>query len=665
MSFRFFINVDQCLNMNNFDFFFYRERSDHKLYMISDAYLGEGVGKSFKKAAGEVRLYLDRFPYNVRDYQIIVTMRSEYGHESRTWKDTLLSRLLDIDRDLKQSRISTRAGFYTQVAINLIMVYEAGEIKTIHELDDEYMSSKRLQEDLRLLMKEIGVDEGQENNITALKSALEKYRSSHDEKGDTGAVSEFFDELIKKYESDSKHQDDIQILGSLKEILEDYQIFELIGDKQDRNSDINALLRIVEFSVTDFEIPHGMEKSVTLSELCRNHWNSIKKMNDSEIQEKYSKMLYHYRERLREYVELEEAGGGSRVMESALPTYNKPSDEEISVAGSEFEKKISVGNENNNSMKGSLERFRSKITPSANLSDEWDNVYEGIKQTLGELDRELSSYSDKLGDVYKENLEKRKAEEEVWHNKCFVSDKDTPEQIKKLQRDEEQLLDMLNQPQMTPSLQFQDQLNMAKALEEGNADISHYISCINSVSVRNFILLILVLVGVSGVFYALLQTYDFKSPVMMLIFVSYIAAAAVIMFFSWKIPVSYYRKKMNSTLDSLIGEMDKYIVGYMERAKQLKNYINLMNQLDYLERHLRLKTQAVTTSEWLKAAHLWHIGQAKNHLNKLEFFSGLISLYDPDTDKSTDDNSGTSRSPKISSQFVDDVVDSRLYWPQI
>ena len=133
MSFRFFINVDQCLNMNNFDFFFYRERSDHKLYMISDAYLGEGVGKSFKKATGEVRLYLDRFPYNVRDYQIIVTMRSEYGHESRTWKDTLLSRLLDIDRDLKQSRISTRAGFYTQVAINLIMVYEAGEIKRIQD----------------------------------------------------------------------------------------------------------------------------------------------------------------------------------------------------------------------------------------------------------------------------------------------------------------------------------------------------------------------------------------------------------------------------------------------------------------------------------------------------------------------------------------------------
>lgn len=44
MAFRFFINVDKCLNMNNFDFFFYKKRSGHELYMVPDVHIGAGTG---------------------------------------------------------------------------------------------------------------------------------------------------------------------------------------------------------------------------------------------------------------------------------------------------------------------------------------------------------------------------------------------------------------------------------------------------------------------------------------------------------------------------------------------------------------------------------------------------------------------------------------------
>ena len=100
------------------------------------------------------------------------------------------------------------------------------------------------------------------------------------------------------------------------------------------------------------------------------------------------------------------------------------------------------------------------------------------------------------------------------------------------------------------------------------------------------------------------------------------------------------------------------------RAKQLHEYINLINKLDYIERHIHLKKNAVNTTEWVVNARTWHRNQAKDHLLKLEFFSGLISTYKPDHTLAEPDGFSIESGPVITRDHVDDVIDNKLYWPQ-
>ena len=671
MAFRFFINVDQCLNMNFFDFFFYRRRSEHKLYIVPDVYIGEGTGRSFRKAAGEVRLYLDRFPYHVGDYQIIIAMRSNYSHESRVWEDTLLSRLLHIDSDLKHANIFTRSGNRVQVVVNLIMLYEAGQMKNLHSLDDNYMDSNRLMDDCRLLMRKIGVTEGKENDLEELRRAWNVYKStqySDSTKEDEDVIAAFFSNLLSQYEADQQEKKDdnnpecISVTTALREVLAGYQIFEAFGDRQNRDIEMNSLLRIVEFSVRDFVIPMGMENTVTLSELCKSHWESISKISDADIKSQYSQMLYEYRARLQDYVAEEEDGAGSHETGTLLPAFEKPGDNDISVENM-FETKDGCEKVTMNP-KQMIKEFREHLMPVSTMLGRWESVSGSIKESLKNLGSNLAEYSDSLGRIYKENLEKRKNEEESWHNKNYIADKDTETDIKQLTEMEKNILVSMGDPQMTPSLRFQDQLNMETALEKNSAEIVHYIRCMQSVSGKNFILLILMLVGMAAFHFAILQPYDFNEWMSTVYYFAYLGICAVLMLFTWLMPISHYKKKVDNSLTVLEKEMDNYISGYFDRAEQLKMYINRVNQLDYLERHLRLKKRAVVTSEWLTAAHRWHLSQAKNHLKKLEFFSGLIGLYHPDNSQPVKPSNGMNMNPVITVQHVDDVFENRLYWPQ-
>ena len=77
--FRFLINVDQCLNMSYFDIFFYKLASQHKFHMSSVQMFGDTAQNSLRGAANDIRMYLDKYPYHVRDYQIIVAMRTTSG----------------------------------------------------------------------------------------------------------------------------------------------------------------------------------------------------------------------------------------------------------------------------------------------------------------------------------------------------------------------------------------------------------------------------------------------------------------------------------------------------------------------------------------------------------------------------------------------------------
>jgi len=676
MAFRFFINVDKCLNMNNFDFFFYQKRSMHEFHLAPDVHIGEGTGLSFRKAASDIRMYLDRFPYNVDDYQIIIAMRSDYKREVKVWKDTLLSRLLDIDHDLKQSNILIRSGLGVQIAVNLIMIYEANAVKSIHALDDPYMSSSRLADDCYLLLKEIGVPDDKKNDLDAIRTAWDQYIKAHinqhngtNKSKDSFTDSSlyvFFTDLLKQYESDnekvSKGSTNVSVLHALREVLNGYQIFELITDKQNRNKDINTLLKVVEYSTTDYSASEGMGKTMSLTETCAAHWQKIIQADDIEIQKKYARMLSEYKDRLSRYAANAEKGYASSDTESTLPDSVIPSDDDISVNDSIFESENAKRNKKINP-KELVQGFKDKLSPVSTLLGRWEATYKQVSNIFSQLSESLEKYSGLLGEQYSRKLKLRKDEERAWHIKAYVKGADTEQEIEMLSGQEKKLLEKMNQPHMTPSLCFQDQLNMETALEQHDSNIRHYIKCMQSVSAKNFFLLIVVLLGFVALTYGLFQPYNFETTTTALYFAGYIVISFILMLFTWRLPINYYKRKLIICLSELESEMDKYITGYFDRAKQLHEYINLLNKIDYTERHIHLKKRAVKTTEWIVNARSWHINQVKIHLEKLEFFSGLIGTYKPDPSLA-DKDYVLENDPIVSRNHIDDVIDNKLYWPQ-
>ncbi len=683
MAFRFFVNIDQCLNMNNFDFFFYKKRAQHEFHVIDDVFIGEGTGLPFTRAAADIRQQIDKStktPHPIGDYQIIIAMRGDTDYTAtEVWRETLLSRLLDIDFYRRRANICIWHGGAEDVAVNLIMLYEANVIANIELFSANYMSDSRLGRDCRLMLREIGVPEGKDNDLSCLRECWSRYVDAHREELEAGArfpdgsyanpLYVFFNNLLTQYEDDEKNRGTsdgtISTFQALKEVLNGYQVFELITQRNNLDVDINALLRIVEFSTTDFTTRMGAERVASLSEKCRNHWDEVKAMPNDVIRRRYGKLLYFYRMTLEEFVNRQTVAAADGVSPPPLPECEIPGKEEITVKNSSFENDLGAHDAQANP-KDELETFRRKFSPSDDLMSRWESTSEQLEKSITAIDDSLKAYADQIGDIYKKVIGKRKEEEDAWCKQTFLEGPDTKDEIAQLTAAEGEMLTTLGLPQMTPRLQFQDQLNMKTALDQENEYITQYIKCIESVRTRSFLLLLVLLLGIVALHFFVLQPYNFSAGETLVYSLLYLLCVGGLMFFAWRLPLNHYKRKIFQHLDQLEEQMDTYISGFFERARQFRTYINTLNRLDFVERHLKLRQEAVRTARRIVSAKSWHRNQAEAHLQRLQFFNGLIALYQPSQDEidTYHQMSGTPK-PEITKDHVDDVFQCSLYWPQL
>lgn len=686
MAFRFFINVD-CLNMFNFDFFFYKKRSEHQLMLYPDVRIGEGTGTPFYKAAFDIRAYLDRLPHNadafqhdVDDYQIIIAMRSDYVKTAETWRDTLLSRLLQIDFDLRRANILTRSGLGSQIAVDLIMLHETSVVKDIHAFNTLYLNSDRFEYDCGLLLAEIGVPEGKETDPDELSHALEKYCGKHAEAfAECGRMPDgtpadslyaFVCDLIEQLKTErtdgTAANTGSYVASAARTLLKDYSVFELFVDKTNANKKTCSLLRVTEYATEDYVLPVTMAKTSRLVDQCVSHWEQIAAKPDDDIEAKYSNMLCAYRTRLDGgLIDIGQATA-NKADGSKLPNTNVPDENDISISESEFEDEREKKNLNIDP-KALVEELKKKLRPIKKFDSEWKTAYSEIKSTFSRLGESLKEYSSQLGHIYAEKCSERKRDERLWAMNTYLEEPTTQDDIKELRKKKESLLEELKQPQMTPSLTLQDQLNMETALEDENQSIMHYIECIKSLTTKNFILLAALVTGFAALSYFLFQPYVFEEAISALIAVGYLVLAFILMMFTWKRPRNFYNRQINNCLDRLQGEMDVYIRGYYDRATQYRKYVNIINRLDYIERHLRVKTRAVKTSARLAEAKKWHASQIGLHLKKLEYFSGIMSKAASENDDGDGNGNASLQAnyePQIEPDHIDDVLDAPLYWPQ-
>ena len=74
-NFNFYINVDQCLNMSNFDIFFYKLQKEQRFHLSNVNFYDNKSKDSLQTAMHDIRSFMDKNPFLVGDYRLIFGMR--------------------------------------------------------------------------------------------------------------------------------------------------------------------------------------------------------------------------------------------------------------------------------------------------------------------------------------------------------------------------------------------------------------------------------------------------------------------------------------------------------------------------------------------------------------------------------------------------------------
>ncbi|MBR6242910.1 MAG: hypothetical protein IKQ90_05405, partial [Ruminococcus sp.] len=398
-----------------------------------------------------------------------------------------------------------------------------------------------------------------------------------------------------------------------------------------------------------------------LTDDCRAHWESVCKMASADIRNKYAGMLYYYRKRLREYISEDSsaAKAGSGISHSSFPSVKIPSEDRIGIPECPLDAGVDSGQRFD--PKSKIDAFRGKLHDTKSLMTEWENTYKDLMGIVVDIDEQLSGYAGALGEKCGENIGEHKKAEKEWNSKIYAADRSELPDSSALAKEKKEILESLSCTEMTPSLNFQDQLNMEDSLREGNSNIRHYIGCIQAAKSGAFLLLVLLLTIMVVIHYSVLQPYNFTAFDSLLFMAAYIVCSAVLMLCSWTFPMRFYRKKIRKCLDELKEEMSRKIEGYFKRAKQFRDYTNAINRLDYIDRYLSFAQSEKSIEQTVRNAKNWHKEEANKHLKNLGYFDSLISTCHENDEVPHK----IYRVPSADAGHIDDIYKCSLYWPQI
>ncbi|MBQ3503995.1 MAG: hypothetical protein IJA75_04750 [Oscillospiraceae bacterium] len=669
--FRFLINVDQCLNMSYFDMFFYKLESQHKFHMNSVQLFGDSYDSSLRNAISDIRMYLNKYPYHVGNYQIVVAMRSKFLPKVHQWEKTMLYRLLHMDHELRRAHILINSREQTEKALNLIMLYDSDFSIELPELGN-YKDSARLQEDCLLLLKHLSLDGSADQD--ALEQALAAYLGKEDMDTAAAELLQTFLRRRRRNEESlkamSEHLEDVSLYANsdvplaaelaeyVRSLLFNFQIFEEQIDGNSRRQQTLALLRITEFLNMSTEPKlraDGQSTVSTLSQRCAANWEAV--WNDPGLERRYADMLLSYRTRLNTAALELESTSISTENAKPLPPEEIPGDDAIACEDDAFSE--TDPRKQGVDLRSIFSRFTEKGFSMRNLQSRWNSAYRDCQKQLQQMEYALKAHAETMSRQYAAGLEKRKQDSIAWRTGFYVAGRDTEKDISRLEHERDRRLQQLKSPHMTPSLSFQDQLNMENALEQTNQTVQFYLRCLNAINGGAFALLMLLCIAAVFVHYAFLQPYMLQDTGGLLCCVTYLLGIAALMLTCWGLPYNHYRIKLKGCIKSLQESAEKYISGFYAKAEHFGTYINLLNQLDYITRYHRLLVQAYGATHKLSQGYLWHKVQIQQHLQKLQFFQGLMEL-------STGAHEGSCEAsvPGIDGDRVSDYVDSPLYWPQ-
>lgn len=678
--FRFLINIDKCLNMSVFDIFFYKLECNHcfSLYEVQSF-----SPETLRTAANSIRMYMKKYPYHVANFRIIVTMRCEYLAKTVSFNNTLLFRILQIKHALNTARIHIGADEVTERALNLIMLYDTDTQSSSSDPDD-YLTSTRLSDDLTGLLYEIGVNKCE--TPEDLRQCLQGICDSPNSVWDPSIVSMLqvflqgnnIDSLgIVEDESDMDFAEAGEIesffskvrtcfLGFLREELAACQVFEKVIDRNNQRLLTRSFLRLVNFINADVTMSDasvgGSHDTQSLSTKCRSAWNRIWELDNNTIEKRYVQVLHSYRvrlERASKDLDFRDVSGTSDGSDQKIPSYEIPKEDAIVCEQSQYytdHKYRPLETQNKHYRTFVLKR----LTPGKVL-DEWEKIYSSMKEDLRRMETDLQDYSKALSNLYKKEIESRRKDTETWsESKWKIGIEAGKQKEEEIDRDRTERMKRLADPGVGLTGKFQDELNMENALENANQEIRFSVQCMKAVTFTSFLGLALLVFGIGILHGLLLQPYVFSSGETAVLFLLYFAILFVLLFVCWKIPYFHYLRRMESCKKTLQKQFELYGRGYQDQADSFRVYVNLLNQIDYINRYSKFLHGAVESSRRISKGYAWHRVQINAHLKKLKFFEGLISI----ADGSADVDSASCMIDELCRNTVHDVVDCKLYWPE-
>ena len=576
-SFNFYINVDQCLNMSNFEMFFYKLQSEQKFHLSNVQFFDDEGKHSLRSAFYEIRSYMDKMPFLVQDYRLIFGMR-ETLQRARAWKSTILYRLLKIYYGLRDANIYIKSRDAADKNVSVIMLYDTDF--TVGSDDPNELRYNPVR-DLALLMDYIGVEIRNELTDERILEGFQTFLDSKEPEFCRDAVTRRFaeeyikwadrreiskrgaagtedtEELLAEVEEEERrsagqsgtksnvHNILFTLIMFTNECVGHYCVFTKEISRYSLDQNLLALLSIVDYITSDLH-PEKEDGSLrtnkTLREQSRKNW--ARANNDTGIQQRYGMMIMEYKARLQTALRELTRRRGKSGGDMPAPSYSsperlqgsrglKPKDKEI--YRKEFDEILQQF------LKDSINRKRAESS--------WKKTYQSMKDKLERMDEELQLYARDLSAKYKSQLEDRKTKKVYREDKgADYSQEDVDDKIESCKQRRTKLLEKLKKPQMNPSLTFQDQLNFEHTLEQCNLEVSFFVKCHKMVKLLNFFLLILIGGGIFCLHYIIMQGYLFSDVEKLSAFLLYIGAVVLLFLTSWRAPYCYFKKKIKHAI---------------------------------------------------------------------------------------------------------------------
>lgn len=670
--YKYFVNVDNCIPEDIYGQFLYKSRSSmhNELLLLSPVSLGDN-GSFSALHAEEIKTHLDRSTLKIDSFQIVIALQDEFPG-SDSWDTSLLCRIFDIDQALIKAGVLDFRGNNPNCNLTIIRINRINENVDTTINDTKYITH-RLKRDFIKLCNHLGIPT---DKLISLKDTIAvlnniKQQLSFDCQPYSESLSFFIQRVLNDINQQTLHitnenfevdgfnetintDNTFSLFQKVVDIVSRYDIYELFVDKNVRKQEIEATFRILDYLSYSFN-----DSNTEFRQQCKDYWQIVK--NDKHLIEKYAVIMSKYRHKLNYFVSY----GSNLIIENdplpGFPVYSLPRADKIRGKKTWYnfdgngESLLSSPNK-------TIDVFIAKLSPIAELKSRWLGTYDSLYKYTQNLQGQLIAYAESLKNDYTDILKRRAGRDFIEENSVYKVSPETESEIVALEERREKVILKIKDTMITPDLLFSDQNKILNQLSQANADITHYISCLENAKEKRLMWLLLAFIlTVTTILYVFMQLEILTSPANLFALV-YMLITVTGLSIAYTFVLLHYKNLIKTTLIDLKTNISKSIKAYETNARTLKSNINQCNVLDCIKHQIAIRKHSQEASHNRSRARAWYVERAKAHIERMDDFADIIGAYGVKPQQ-YDIKKDMDKYPIVADEGqIIDIVDCPLFW---